>query len=342
MKRIYLLAMIALRTSLSAQEKNTTSSDDNRLLGADSLITTDARLDSLYQALPEVMITGERPIVKATQGKLVYNLPRLIRNLPVDNAYDAVKELPSVIEMNGGLQLAGQGVTVILDGKVTTLSTEQLYTLLRSIPAGRIEKAEVMYNAPAHYQVRGVLINITLKQSAGSSRSWQGELYAKYRQKHHEGFEERASLLFNQHEFSVDFLYSHSHGRSYSTTGKEAMHTLADGAIHPMITDEVSRGRSHTRNFRVGADYDIAKNHQLGFVYNGGYSTHHNRMGVTGTQASTPHSNSTDWLHNGRLDYRTPFGLKAGADLTYYRSTSNQLLHSRMQDEELNFYTEDC
>ena len=102
------------------------------------------------------------------------------------------------------------------------------------------------------------------------------------------------------------------------------------------------RGRSHTHNFRVGADYNIAKDHQLSFVYNGGYSTSHNWTGVTGTQVSTTHGNSTDWLHNGRLDYRTPFGLKAGAELTYYRSPSDQLLHSRMQDEELDFYTEDC
>lgn len=194
MKRFYLLPIVccALSISLSAQENNgtatTSGADDNRILSADSLITTDARLDSLYQTLPEVMITGERPIVKAAQGKLVYDLPRLIQNLPVDNAYDAVKELPGVIEMNGGLQLAGQGVTVILDGKVTTLSTEQLYSLLRSIPASRIEKAEVMYNAPARYQVRGALINITLKQSVGGPGSWQGELYAKYRQKHNEGF----------------------------------------------------------------------------------------------------------------------------------------------------------
>ena len=114
MKRFYLLPIVccALSISLSAQENNgtatTSGADDNRILSADSLITTDARLDSLYQTLPEVMITGERPIVKAAQGKLVYDLPRLIRNLPVDNAYDAVKELPGVIEMNGGLQLAGQ------------------------------------------------------------------------------------------------------------------------------------------------------------------------------------------------------------------------------------------
>lgn len=323
MKRFYLLPIVccALSISLSAQENNgtatTSGADDNRILSADSLITTDARLDSLYQTLPEVMITGERPIVKAAQGKLVYDLPRLIQNLPVDNAYDAVKELPGVIEMNGGLQLAGQGVTVILDGKVTTLSTEQLYSLLRSIPASRIEKAEVMYNAPARYQVRGALINITLKQSVGGPGSWQGELYAKYRQKHNEGFEERASLLFSKNKFSADFLYSHSHGRGYSTTDKEAVHTLADGSVHPMTTYEVGRGRSHTHNFRVGADYNIAKDHQLSFVYNGGYSTSHNWKGVTGTQVSTTHGNSTDWLHNGRLDYRTPFGLKAGAELTW-------------------------
>ena len=347
MKRFYLLPIVccALSISLSAQENNgtatTSGADDNRILSADSLITTDARLDSLYQTLPEVMITGERPIVKAAQGKLVYDLPRLIRNLPVDNAYDAVKELPGVIEMNGGLQLAGQGVTVILDGKVTTLSTEQLYSLLRSIPASRIEKAEVMYNAPARYQVRGALINITLKQSAGGPDSWQGELYAKYRQKHNEGFEERASLLFSKNKFSADFLYSHSHGRGYSTTDKEAVHTLADGSVHPMTTYEVGRGRSHTHNFRVGADYNIAKDHQLSFVYNGGYSTSHNWTGVTGTQVSTTHGNSTDWLHNGRLDYQTPIGLKAGVEFTWYNAPGNQLLHSRMGDDALDFYTED-
>lgn len=346
MKRISLLsiACCALTLSLSAQAQSssTTPSDDNRILSADSLITTDARLDSLYQTLPEVMITGERPIVKAQQGKLVYDLPRLIRSLPVDNAYDALKELPGVTEMNGGIQLAGQGVTVVLDGKVTTLSTEQLYALLRSIPASRIENAEVMYNAPARYQVRGALINITLKQSAGGSDSWQGELYGKYRQKHNEGFEERASLLYNKNKFSADFLYSHGHGRNYSTTDKDAMHSLDDGTVHPITTDEVIHSRSHTHSFRVGADYNIAKNHQLSFVYNGKYGTYHNRMGITGTQTSTVHSNSTDWLHNGRLDYRTPFGLKAGAELTYFRSPSDQLLHSRLQDEQLDFLTEDC
>ena len=337
----YILPFVfcAFSAPLSAQQ---VADNNDRILSADSLITTDSRLDSLYQSLPEVMITGERPIVKAQPGKLVYDLPRLIASQPVDNAYDAMKELPGVTEMNGGLQLAGQSVTVILDGKVSTLSTEQLYALLRSIPASRIANAEVMYNAPARYQVRGALINITLKQTTGGSNSWQGELYAKYKQKHNEGFEERASMLYTKNKVSADFLYSHIHGRNYTVTNKEAMHSLSDGSVHPMNTNEVGHSRSHTHSFRIGTDYNIAKDHQLSFVYNGNYSTYHNRVNITGSQVSRTTNGSTDWMHNGRLDYRTPFGLKAGAELTYYRSPSNQLLHSRLQDEQLDFLTEDC
>lgn len=163
MKRTYLLTLIGcvLNIGLAAQEGTVRSVGENRILSADSLIVADSRLDSLYQTLPEVMIIGERPIVKARQGKLVYDLPRLIRGLSVDNAYDAVKELPGVTEVNGSLQLVGQTVTVILDGKVSTLGAGQMRALLKSISAGRVEKAEVMYNAPARYQVRGALINIT-------------------------------------------------------------------------------------------------------------------------------------------------------------------------------------
>lgn len=330
------LMFCALSTTLFAQESS------ERTLSADSLITKDKKMDSLYQSLPEVMITGQRPIVKAEPGKLVYDLPRLISNLPVDNAYDAVKELPGVTEMDGKLMLAGNGVTVVLDGKVTTMTTEQLYTLLRSIPAGRIAKAEVMYNAPARYQVRGALINISLKQSAGGSSSFQGEVYGKYQQKHYEGFNERVSFVYNKNKFSADFLYSHTHPRGYNLTDKEAEHSLADGTVHHITTDEVGRSRSHSHNFRVGADYNFAEKHQLSMVYNGTYATYHNLFDVFGTQQSATRSSTNNWLHNGRLDYSTPFGLKAGAELTYYRSPGSQLLRSSMLGEELGFLAEDC
>lgn len=334
MKRMYWLFAFVCTVciGLRAQESSIQSKD-----------SLDTYIDSIYHELPEVMITGERPIVRAMQGKLVYDLPRLISDLPVDNVYDAIKELPGVAEINGSITLAGQDVTVVIDGKVTTMSTEQLNALLKSIPSSRIEKAEVMYSAPARYQVRGAMINICLKQgSDGDAPSLQGELFSDYRQKHYEALTERASLLYSGGKFSADFLYSYGHGRNYFLTDKEALHTLSNGQVYPMNTHETQRSRYNTHNLRLGADYQIAKDHQLSFVYNGSFTNGHNRSEVEGVQISNTRTRSTDQLHNGRIDYRTPFGLKAGAEFTYYESPSSQLLHSKLSGQQLDFLSNDC
>ena len=127
MKRIILIAFSLCTMTLHAQE------DANTLY-----------VDSLLGQLPEVMVKGERPVVKARQGKLVYDMARLLDQQPVSNAYEALKELPGVIEQEGDLSLGGRGVSVIINGKVSTMSREQLKTLLESTPVSRLEKAEVM------------------------------------------------------------------------------------------------------------------------------------------------------------------------------------------------------
>lgn len=343
MKRQNLLASAAcllLALPLSAQEN--LEKDNTRTLSADSILTGDARMDSLYRHLPEVMVTGERPVVKASAGKLEYDLPRMIKDRPVDNVYEALKELPGVMEQDGALTLGMQAVTIVLDGKVTNMSGAQLYALLKSLPADRIERVEVMYNAPARYQVRGAMINVRLRHRIGDPGVMQGEVYGKYNQEHEASFEERASLLYNGNRFSADFLYSHSHGESFNTTDKEARHwQQADGSTHLIDNYEEMRGRSHTHSFRLGTDYTLAENHSLSFVYNGAYATSHTRQNTTGTQTAESLSGQTSWLHNGRLDYQAPIGLKAGAEFTWYNAPGNQLLHSRMGDDALDFYTED-
>ena len=148
MKRTYLLLLLLFLYWMYASAQQVQPVREP----ADSVKNV-AYIDSLFRELPEVMITGERPVVKAEQGKLVYDVPRLVSNLPVDNAYDAVKNLPGVVAMNDGMTLGGQPVTVVINGKVSTLSVEQLNDLLKSMPVSRIEKAEVMYSAPARYQV---------------------------------------------------------------------------------------------------------------------------------------------------------------------------------------------
>ena len=288
----------------------------------------DEKLDSLYYSLPEAMVTGENPIVKADKGKLIYDLPHIIKDLPVDNVFDAIKELPGVTEKDGSFTLAGRGVKVVIDGKVTNMSSEQLNTLLKSIPASNIANAEVMYSAPARYQVRGAMINITLKKADDSIAPVVGEVGGKWQYDNRHAFQERASLIVNKGKFSGDILYSHTHGKSFSETGSEAHHSLNDGTVHEIIDASTSESQSHRHNWRVGADYNFGQKHSLSGVYTGSYAKGTGVYTTTGFHNAVNNALSVNQMHNGRIDYNAPFGLSAGVEFTSYKAPIIQALNN--------------
>lgn len=328
MKRIYFLTTLLVAGLCSGQAQ---------VKGNDS---TYLFLDSLYAELPEVMIKGERPVVKAEEGKLIYDLPRLVNDLPVDNAYDALKELPGVVEQNEALTLAGGDVNVVIDGKVSTLTAEQLSTLLKSIPVSRIEKAEVMYSAPARYQVRGPMINIILKREKGEGSALQGEFFSSWKQLFYETLTERASLLYSSTKFSTDLLYSYRYGRSKFGMDKEALHTVS-GTVYPIDQVERSYSKSKSHDIRWGVDYNFTPENVLSLVYTAQLGDSEGNSRTSGTQLSRTERDGDKDLHNVKLDYSSSFGLSTGAEFTFYESPGTQELHSILNEEEVDARYED-
>ena len=168
-----------------------------------------AAADSLYLELTSATVTAERPVVKVDKGALVYDLPRILEKTPADNALEAIGKLPGVIPQGDGFSVAGRGATVVIDGKVSTLSADQVNALLRSTPVSRIAKAEVIPNATAKYQVRGALINIVLNHDAEDRGKLQGEIYGKYANEYAGSGQGRGSLLYTKGKFSTDLIYSY-------------------------------------------------------------------------------------------------------------------------------------
>ena len=118
-------------------------------------------LESKDYNLEEVLIKGERPFVTVEQGKLNYNISAISEKHIVNNAYEAICKLPGVQDRNGKLSLVGaKDVTVILNGKASTLTQEQLIEMLKNTSASQVQTAEVMYNTPPEYHVRLSLIHI--------------------------------------------------------------------------------------------------------------------------------------------------------------------------------------
>ena len=92
-------------------------------------------------SLEEIVVKGERPLVKVENGRLGYNLKALAEKKVVNNAYEALTKLPGIQENRGVLSLVGAGkLTIILNGKPTTMDAGQLETLLRNTPVDRVEK----------------------------------------------------------------------------------------------------------------------------------------------------------------------------------------------------------
>jgi len=319
MKKIMIIVAIATAMPMAAQTQNDSTAIE----------------DSIFRSLPEVMVSGRKPIVKAESGKLVFDMGALTKDRPVDNAYDALKEIPGVTEKDDKLQLNGRSVSLILDGKVSTMTSEQLQTLLKSIPKDRVQKCEVMYNAPARYQVRGQAINIVLRH--GGFDGLQAELFGTYRQKHDATFEERASVLYNKGKVELDLLYSHNHGKTFAERGENYLHTLNTGEQYSFNTSTTIHNRYHNHNYRLGLNYDIAKDNLLSVVYTGSYHPSHNLQDVFGNIVSTNQKDGKSWLHDVRADWTTPLGMKMGAEYTRHTSPDTQTLNSRYADKQMNY-----
>jgi len=300
-----------------------------------------AAADSLYLELTSATVTAERPVVKVDKGALVYDLPRILEKTPADNALEAIGKLPGVIPQGDGFSVAGRGATVVIDGKVSTLSADQVNALLRSTPVSRIAKAEVIPNATAKYQVRGALINIVLNHNAEDRGKLQGEIYGKYANEYAGSAQGRGSLLYTKGKFSTDLIYSYGFNQIHNDNTMEARHRLNDGSIHNISQNELVDTREKSHQVRWGADYFFAENHRVSLVYNGNFGKSGTDLNTTGTEISTARIDRNKQLHNVRADYMAPFGLSVGAEYTHYSKPSNQLLKSTFEGADWHFRTED-
>ena len=286
-----------------------------------------------YQ-LAEITVKGERPQVKLEGGKLTYDVPQLMKDKTATNAFEIIKDLPGLIERNDNLELVGASrLNIILNGQLTTMSADQLIQLLKTMPASRVEKAEVMYNAPAKYNVKGALLNVVLSKNESETPSWQGETGVDYTQYRHAGGDAHVNLLYTNKGFSIDFLLNGNKRRDVMGEDMLARHTLNSGMTeisqHNRALVHVNRG-----TVRLGMDYTFANEDKLSLAYYlKGDKVLSDRDAFTSyLDLSKPENKSESTslvrddghsaIHNIRLHYDGHAGISAGADFTRYHSPS--------------------
>ena len=289
--------------------------------------------------LDEVVIKGERPLVKVENGRLGYDLSVLSERQVVNNAYEAISKLPGVQESNGALSLAGaSSLTIVLNGKPTTMTADQLETLLRNTPVDRVEKAEVLYSAPPEFHVRGAVINVVMKRS--NDNTFQGELNTYYQNRYFNSGGANGNFRFSTPKVTLDVMYGVDNVKIMEYTELFSKHTLND-KVYEITQNEKLSTKSWMHNVRTALEYNINEKNHLNVAYTGSFTPNKDGRSIAdgSFQQSTLEKYTENKMHNIALQYSSGFGLELGGDYTRYTSDNNQTMSTQLADKSKNAYT---
>jgi hypothetical protein len=287
--------------------------------------------------LGEVVVKGSRPLVKVENGMLNYDLSVLTEKKAVDNVYEALAALPGISDKNGTLALAGSSsVAVIIDGRPTTMTSDQLNTLLRSMPVNRVAKVEVMYSAPPRYHVRGAAINIVTKRA--SAYSFQGEVKATYKNQYFNSYEGETNFRLSTPKMAFDLMYDVDDSKTMQHFTMNSHHTYQN-KLYDISQTEWGRSKGWDHSLRAAYEYNISDKSRFNIAYTSFISpSDHSTNDVSGSyQTSRLNKHDRSYLHNVSAAYQSPFGLKLGVDYTNYHAVNRQYLQSTIGTEDNHF-----
>ncbi|MBG6236143.1 outer membrane receptor protein involved in Fe transport [Pedobacter sp. CAN_A7] len=238
--------------------------------------------------LQGVEIVKQKPLVERQLDKTVLNVEN--STLAVGNtALDILEKSPGVsVDKDGNISLRGkQGVTVMLDGKPTYLSSEQLANLLRSMEGSAIKSIELITNPSAKYDAAGNsgIINIKLKKNSNYGTNgtiFAGSGYGTY-YKANGGF----TLNHRKEKFNVFGNVDYGRNKRFNDLDiYRVNNTLQDQTIFDQTSNNI-RNRNNS-NYKAGVDYFLNDKNTIGFVFTGYNSNGDSNADVLTLIGSTP------------------------------------------------------
>lgn len=292
---------------------------DNNNIGVIKMTLNDVNIN-------EIIVTAKKPYVKVEDGKFVYETKDLMQNGIIDRAWDLLNKLPGVSSNGSSVSLIGANkVSVIIDGKLTNLTMEQLYTILNNTPANRIEKAEIIYNAPPQYHVNGAVINLVMCQP--DRHSTEGEFAVNYANQYYNNGGLNANLRFTTLKTTFDVMYGINKKNTMQYSEMESHHLLHNTLYDINQTERIS-SKYWGHNIRTAFDYRINDKNSINFAYTAMISPNVKSQSHTigDFQNSLNNKDKNSNLHNVALKSYFGFGLSLGVDYTHYKSDDQQHL----------------
>ncbi len=271
--------------------------------------------------LEEVKVVGKQELLLNNIDKKVYNVGEDL-SVKGGTANDILNNVPSVeIDQEGKISLRGDGnVTILIDGRPSSIAGGNGKSLLESLPANSIERIEIVTNPSSKYDPDGTsgIINIVLKKNklkgingnialnAGTGNAYNAtaalsirnakmNLYGNYSYRYYEGFRDYESKLERNIENQYFRLEQEREG-----TDLMVNHTARVGSDF-YLNDRNTLGVSATLN--------LGKRERTGDLFNSQYDINSALEQYWSRSSSDPSENSgMDFNLNYKVDFKEDKG----------------------------------
>jgi iron complex outermembrane receptor protein len=238
--------------------------------GKNNLTVPDIKMQANAKALNTVNIVSTKPLIERKIDRTVMNVENSL--LAAGNtAMEILERAPGVtIDKDDNISIKGkQGVTVMINDKLTYLSSTQLATLLRSTDGTTIQSIEIITNPSAKYDAAGNsgIINIKLKKNKQSGTNGSLTIGAG----RSKDLRDNESLNINHKEGNLNVFGSFSRGdinrfRTFDIQRK-IVNSTTSGTY--FMQNTTMNQLNKYNNYNIGADLDISTKNTVGFVLNG-------------------------------------------------------------------------
>ena len=221
--------------------------------------------------LDEVVINTTRPIITVELDRTIVRIEGTTQAAG-NTAFDVISKSPGVwIDQNGGMRLNGKsGVQVMIDGRLTYLSTKDLQLMLQGISSENIKNIEIINNPSARYDAEGSagIININLKKSVDTGLN--GSVYAGYSYNGLHNYSLGGNLYYKKKSWSF-YTFLDLAERASQRVGD--FYRVFNRGNNDLIFDQEVEETTVTfaPSFRFGTDFEISETQSVGAVVNLSY-----------------------------------------------------------------------
>ncbi len=208
------------------------------------------------QALNEVVVKSNRPVIRQTSEKLIVDLEN--SESINSNLQDVMKKVPGVLVINGRISYAGQqNIRILINGKRTDYIDTA--SLLRDFPADNIARIELVQQPGAEFDAEGSgpIIDIILKKNAKLGTHGNVRLHQGYDNTYEYGASGSISSYKNKLNWQLSSGYRQNGWREDLFLVRK---------VNNQTFDQESIAPYDPANFRVNGslDYYINDKHSIG------------------------------------------------------------------------------